>query len=204
MKFNARKEMKRMEQQQAAQEKLNELLQTEKAIDKMISEFVADARERLLDNDEAGFELIANSIFYFQDIKKVVQTIRVQFQTYIKTAQFIDTVDSIRPVLRQAADMMAKMPSMSRNNRDFVKFRKGLLKGQINMKAMASMMTAVNPAGATTRSKDEFDALRERVLIGVPGRQAPQTQTAPQAQAVTASAPSGGANDDFFAAINGD
>lgn len=198
--FNVKKEMKKMQAQQDAQNQLNELVSTERSIDKMIGEFFGDAKERLLDNDEAGFELIANSIFYFQDVKKVVQTIRVQFQTYVKTAQFMETIDGIRPVLRKAADMMNSMPSMNQNNKDFMKFKKGLMKGQLNMKAMSSMMTSVNPATATTRSREEFEALKERLLLsGGNGVSVPAATGVSGSQAgVTAK------NEDFFAAINGD
>lgn len=195
--FSVRKEMKKMQAQQEAQEQLNELLNTERSIDKMIEEFFNDARERLMDNDESGFELIANSIFYFQDIKKVVQTIRVQFQTYIKTAQFMDTIEGIRPVLRKAADMMNSMPSMNKNNKDFMKFKKGLMKGQLNMKAMSSMMTSVNPATTTSRSKEEFEALKERLLMPAGGRMASQASAPAQAETTSQ-------NEDFFAAINSD
>ncbi|MGN0804290.1 MAG: hypothetical protein ACI4MS_02795 [Candidatus Coproplasma sp.] len=195
--FSVRKEMKKMQAQQEAQEQLNELLNTERSIDKMIEEFFNDARDRLMDNDEGGFELIANSIFYFQDIKKVVQTIRVQFQTYIKTAQFMDTIEGIRPVLRKAADMMNSMPSMNKNNKDFMKFKKGLMKGQLNMKAMSSMMTSVNPATTTSRSKEEFEALKERLLMPAGGRMASQASAPAQAETTSQ-------NEDFFAAINSD
>ena len=194
--FEVKKEMKRMEAQQEAQEQLNQLMTTEKSIDKMITEFFNDAKERLMDNDETGFELIANSIFYFQDIKKIVQTIRVQFQTYTKTAQFMNTIEGLRPVLRKTADMMNKMPSMNQNNKDLMKFKKGLMKGQLNMKAMSSMMTSVNPATTSSRSKEEFDALKERLLMPAGG--ATVTATATQTGSVTAG------NEDFFSVINDD
>lgn len=192
--FDVNKEMKKMQAQQDAQEQLNALISTEKGIDKMIDEFSNDAKERLLDNDEAGYELLANTIFYFMDIKKVIQTIRVQYQTYVKTAQFMDTINGIRPILRKAADMMSSMPSMSRNSKDLIKFKKGLMKGQLNMKAMSSMMTSVNPATATTRSKEELDSLKERLLLTESGAAAKNVQPASQTEA----------NDDFFAAINND
>jgi hypothetical protein len=170
----------------------------------MIGEFFNDAKERLMDNDEAGFELIANSIFYFQDIKKVVQAIRVQFQTYTKTAQFMDTIDGIRPVLRKAADMMNNMPSMNKNNKDFMRFKKGLMKGQLNMKAMSSMMTSVNPATSTSRSREEFEALKERLLMPAGGAMNIGANTATAAAPQTASVNNTSKNEDFFAAINDD
>ena len=191
--FDVKKEMKRMEARQEAQNQLNELISTEKSIGKMIDEFYTDARERLLENDETGFELIANSIFYFQDIKKIVQTIRVQFQTYVKTAQFIDTIGGIRPVLRKAAEIMDSMPSISRNNKDMMKFKKGLMKGQLNIKSLSSMMNAVNPATASTRSKEEMDALKERLLVDIGANNAQRNNQKKS-----------GDNEDFFAAINQD
>ena len=191
--FDVKKEMKRMEARQEAQNQLNGLISTEKSIDKMIDEFYTDARERLLENDETGFELIANSIFYFQDIKKIVQTIRVQFQTYVKTAQFIDTIGGIRPVLRKAAEIMDSMPSISRNNKDMMKFKKGLTKGQLNIKSLSSMMNAVNPATASTRSKEEMDALKERLLVDIGANNAQRNNQKKS-----------GDNEDFFAAINQD
>ena len=191
--FDVKKEMKRMEARQEAQNQLNELISTEKSIDKMIDEFYTDARERLLENDETGFELIANSIFYYQDIKKIVQTIRVQFQTYVKTAQFIDTIGGIRPVLRKAAEIMDSMPSISRNNKDMMKFKKGLMKGQLNIKSLSSMMNAVNPATASTRSKEEMDALKERLLVDIGANNAQRNNQKKS-----------GDNEDFFAAINQD
>lgn len=191
--FDVKKEMKKMEARQEAQNQLNELISTEKSIDKMIDEFYTDARERLLENDETGFELIANSIFYFQDIKKIVQTIRVQFQTYVKTAQFIDTIGGIRPVLRKAAEIMDSMPSISRNNKDMMKFKKGLMKGQLNIKSLSSMMNAVNPATASTRSKEEMDVLKERLLVDIGANNAQRNNQKKS-----------GDNEDFFAAINQD
>ena len=191
--FDVKKEMKRMEARQEAQNQLNGLISTEKSIDKMIDEFYTDARERLLENDETGFELIANSIFYFQDIKKIVQTIRVQFQTYVKTAQFIDTIGGIRPVLRKADEITDSMPRISRNNKDMMKFKKGLTKGQLNIKSLSSMMNAVNPATASTRSKEEMDALKERLLVDIGANNAQRNNQKKS-----------GDNEDFFAAINQD
>lgn len=194
---STRKEMKKMEQQQQANEQLAQLSNSLKSIDKMVDEFYADARERLMANDEAGFELIANSIFYFQDVQSVLQSVKVQFQTYIRTAQFMDTVEGIRPVLKQAAQMMNASPSFAKNSKDFAKFKKGLMKGQLNMKAMTSMMSGINPALSTSRSKEEFSALKERLLIGSSNSNlSVNTNTSTQSKVSS--------NEDFFSAINAD
>ena len=194
------KELKKMENQQKANEQLNQLSNALKSIDKMIEEFYADAKDRLMNNDEVGFELIANSIFYFQDIQKVLQTVKVQFQTYVKTAQFMDTIEGIRPVLKQTAAMMNSYPSFSKNNKDFMKFKKGLMRGQLNMKAMTSMMTTINPAMDTMRSKEEFGALKERLMLG---SSRPMMDVNTNADANTASSRVA-QNEDFFNAINRD
>ena len=200
--FNINKEMKKLENQQKAQEQLNTLAATLKSIEKMIDEFAEDARNCLINNDQAGYELIANSIYYFMDIQKVVQTVKVQFQTYIKTAQFMDTIEGLRPVLKNTAQLMNSMPSLEKNNRDFMKFRKSLMRGQLNMKAMTSMMTNINPAAQTTRSREELDALKERLLLGA---NRPLTGLNVDVAANTATSEITSriaANEDFFSAIN--
>ncbi|MBO5287505.1 MAG: hypothetical protein J6B34_05210 [Clostridia bacterium] len=197
--FGMNKELKRLENQQKANEQLNELSNSLKKIDKMIDEFYAEARECLMNNDQVGYELIASSIFYFTDIQKVLKTVKVQFQTYVKTAQVMDTLEGIRPILKNTAAMMNSMPSFSKNNRDFMKFKKGLLRGQLNMKAMTSMMTNINPATDVTRSKEEFDTLKERLLMGT--TTTPLTTLNTTTETVTT--PKVGTNDDFFKEING-
>ena len=200
--FNINKEMKKLENQQKAQEQLNTLSATLKSIEKMIDEFAEDARNCLINNDQAGYELIANSIYYFMDIQKVVQTVKVQFQTYIKTAQFMDTIEGLRPVLKNTAQLMNSMPSLEKNNRDFMKFRKSLMRGQLNMRAMTSMMTNINPAAQTTRSREELDALKERLLLGA---NRPLTGLNVDVAANTATSENTSriaANEDFFSAIN--
>lgn len=164
--FETSKELKRLENANKANEQLVQLGNALKTIDKIILELYSDAKEQLLLNDEAGFELIANSIFYFQDIRKVVQTIKTQFQAYVKTAEFMNTIESIRPILKQIANNMNSYPSINKNNKDFSKFKKSLLKGQLNMKAVSSMMSSINPAVQNVRSKEELDALKERLLVG--------------------------------------
>ena len=194
--------MKKLENQQKAQEQLNTLSATLKSIEKMIDEFAEDARNCIINNDQAGYELIANSIYYFMDIQKVVQTVKVQFQTYIKTAQFMDTIEGLRPVLKNTAQLMNSMPSLEKNNRDFMKFRKSLMRGQLNMKAMTSMMTNINPAAQTTRSREELDALKERLLLGA---NRPLTGLNVDVAANTATSENTSriaANEDFFSAIN--
>ena len=200
--FNINKEMKKLENQQKAQEQLNTLSATLKSIEKMIDEFAEDARNCLINNDQAGYELIANSIYYFMDIQKVVQTVKVQVQTYIKTAQFMDTIEGLRPVLKNTAQLMNSMPSLEKNNRDFMKFRKSLMRGQLNMRAMTSMMTNINPATQTSRSREELDALKERLLLGA---NRPLTGLNVDVAANTATSENTSriaANEDFFSAIN--
>ena len=200
--FNINKEMKKLENQQKAQEQRNTLSATLKSIEKMIDEFAEDARNCLINNDQAGYELIANSIYYFMDIQKVVQTVKVQFQTYIKTAQFMDTIEGLRPVLKNTAQLMNSMPSLEKNNRDFMKFRKSLMRGQLNMRAMTSMMTNINPATQTSRSREELDALKERLLLGA---NRPLTGLNVDVAANTATSENTSriaANEDFFSAIN--
>lgn len=190
-----KKEMKRIEQQQAVQAQLGELTSTIKQIDKVIDEFNAEARQCILDNDESGFETIAGSIFYFSEIKKVIQTVRVNYLTFTKTAQFMGTIESLRPVLKQTAQMMDNMPSLSKNNKDLMKFKKALLKGQLNTKAMTGMLSNLNPASVTSHSKEEYAELRASLLAGNKGM-------ASNIQANTNTASSTQSNLDFFDEMN--
>ena len=204
--FNARKEMKKLENQQKAQEQLNLLNNSLKEIDKMISDFYAEAQTNLLNNNEMGFEILANNILYFSDVRNMIDHVRLQFMTYIKTAQFMDAIEGIRPVLKNAANMMASMPSYQKNNKDFIKFRKSLMKGQVNMKAMANMCTNLNPAMQGTRTKEEMDALKERVLMGSNLQSAmANVNTTPVQQPIINNVSETSRisqNEDFFNAIN--
>lgn len=166
--MNIKKEMKKMESQQKAQDSLNQLSSAITGIDKMIDNFYLDAKEQLLQNNEEGFALIANSIFYFQDFRKMLLSIKVQFQTYLKTAQVMDTIEGLRPVLKQTAKTMDSYPSLNKNSKDFIKFKKSLIKGQLNMKAMSSMMVSINPAASTVHSQSDFSSLKERLLLDAP------------------------------------
>ena len=88
---------------------------------------------------------------------------------------------------------MEKLPSFARNRKDFRKFQKGLLKGQLNMQAMSSMISTINPAASTTRSSSDLSALKESLLVGTNLDLGTSTSTAPVTKTE---------NDDFFDAIN--
>lgn len=186
-----RQELKKIENRNKANEQLGELINALKNVDKSIEDLKRDAEEQLLNDNEAGFELVASSIFYFQDVRNVIQTVKIQFQTYIKTAEVMDTIEGVRPVLKNIANNMNSYPSMNKSNKDFMKFKKSLLRGQLNMKAMTSMMTSINPATTTTRSKEEMNSLKQSILIKNGMNPNLNVQTGKITE-----------NDDFFNAIN--
>lgn len=190
---SARKELKRLENENKAKKSLADLNSTLTSINRMIEEFKNDAREQLLENNEEGFELIANSIFYFQDVKRMITSVKIQYQTYLKTSQVMNSIEGLRPVLKRTAKEMEKLPSFARNRKDFRKFQKGLLKGQLNMQAMSSMISTINPAASTTRSSSDLSALKESLLVGTNLDLGTSTATAPVTKTE---------NDDFFDAIN--
>lgn len=190
---SARKELKRLENENKAKKSLADLNSTLTSINRMIEEFKNDAREQLLENNEEGFELIANSIFYFQDVKRMITSVKIQYQTYLKTSQVMNSIEGLRPVLKRTAKEMEKLPSFARNRKDFRKFQRGLLKGQLNMQAMSSMISTINPAASTTRSSSDLSALKESLLVGTNLDLGTSTSTAPVTKTE---------NDDFFDAIN--
>jgi len=161
---SVKKEMKRIENRNKANEQLKLLVQSIKEIDNTIASLYDNAKEQLLDNNEEGFEIAANPILYFQDLRHVINTIKIHYQTYIKTAEFMDIIEGIRPVLKNFAKSMNSYPSLSKNNKDFAKFKKSLIKGQLNMKAMGTMLGNLSPAN-TTRSKEEYAALKEKIML---------------------------------------
>ena len=118
-----RQELKKIENRNKANEQLGELINALKNVDKSIEDLKRDAEEQLLNDNEAGFELVASSIFYFQDVRNVIQTVKIQFQTYIKTAEVMDTIEGVRPVLKNIANNMNSYPSMNKSNKDFMKFK---------------------------------------------------------------------------------
>ena len=67
-----RQELKRIENRNKANEQLGELINALKNVDKSIEDLKRDAEEQLLNDNEAGFELVASSIFYFQDVRNVI------------------------------------------------------------------------------------------------------------------------------------
>lgn len=188
--FDTKKELRRMENRNKANEQFAQLTSVLNNLNKTIDTFYKNAKEAYLNNNEVGFELNANSMFYFQDIKDIVQNITSHFQVFITTAECMDTIEGIRPVLKGIAKQMNSYPSISQNNRDFVKFKKGLLKGQLNMKAMGQMMNSLNPATNVSRSKEDFASLKERISMET-GQNNINTSTSKIAQ-----------NEDFFNAIN--
>lgn len=164
--FGTRREIKRMENREKAIGQLKELNTVSTNIDKTINRFYLRAKERLLKNDETGFEIIANSIFYFQDIQNVIQTVAIRFETYLTSFDTMYAIEGIRPVLKETAKMMNSFPSINKNNKDFKRFKRALMRGQLNMKAMSSMMSNINPAETHSLSNEELSALKERILIG--------------------------------------
>ena len=186
-----RQELKRIENRNKANEQLAELVTALKNVDKSIDDLKRDAEEQLMNDNEAGFELVASSIFYFQDVRNVIQTVKIQFQTYIKTAEVMDTIEGVRPVLKNIANNMNNYPSMNKSNKDFMKFKKSLLRGQLNMKAMTSMMSSINPASTTVRSKEELNSLKQSILV--------KNGMNPNLNVTTGKISD---NDDFFDAIN--
>ena len=161
---SVRKEMKRIENRNKANEQLLVLNEGIKEIDKTIAGLYENAKEQLLDNNEEGFEIAANPIFYFQELRSVINTIKIHYQTYIKTAEFMDIIEGIRPVLKSLAKNMNTYPSLAKNNKDFAKFKKSLIRGQLNMKAMGTMMKNLSPA-PSSRSKEEYSALKEKIML---------------------------------------
>lgn len=190
--INTKKELKRMENRNKANEQFAQLNTVLNNLTKTIDKFYKNAKEAYLNNNEVGFELNASSLFYFQDIRDIVQNITSHFQVFITTAECMDTIEGIRPVLKRIANQMNSYPSINKNNKDFMKFRKGLLRGQLNMKAMSQMMSSLNSATSIPRTEENFASLKERISIET-GKKDFGVSTGRISE-----------NEDFFAVVNKD
>ena len=145
------------------------------------------AREALVNrNDMASFKLFARSMKYYQNMKTNMEAIKCQFENYLIQVEVANTFVGLKDVLGRTARMMDSMPSLKRNNRDFMKFKKSIMKGQLSMDSINSMMGDLDPSTEAELSPDELEAIRQEVLVGTSGSAIPmpngQGQATPQAQ----------------------
>ena len=60
---------------------------------------------------------------------------------------------------------MDTMPSLQKNNRDFMKFKKSVMKGQLSMESINSMMSNLDPSTDSEMTPDELQSLKDEILM---------------------------------------
>lgn len=163
-----KRQQKFWEQQQQTEEQISQLIEMENEITDTIEEFKKDAEESLMNDDNDSFEMIAETILYFQDFGTMVKNIRVQFQTTTKTASAMKKLDNIRPILRKTADMLNSLPNINQNNKDFVALQNALNRGKFSTTQLKKMMASASPATQSKNRKADVEAIRESLLMSNP------------------------------------
>ena len=157
------------------------------------------AREALVNrNDMASFKLFARSMKYYQGMKTNMETLKCQFENYLIQVEVANTFVGLKDVLGRTARMMDSMPSLNRNNRDFMKFKKSIMRGQLSMDSINSMMGDLDPSTEAELSPDELEAIRQEVLVGTAGSSIAMPSGQGQGQATPQGEPQG----DVFAELD--
>ncbi len=159
-----KRRLKMMEDRQKANSCIRELNQIEKTLENGTARARVKAKECLLRNDENNFRLFARTIKYYTNLEANIESIRCQFENYLIQAEMASTFIGLKSVLGKTAKMMDLMPSLKKNNKDFQKFRRSLLKGQISMESFSGMMSDLDPSNDSELTKDELDALSVDLL----------------------------------------
>ncbi|MBQ8142931.1 MAG: hypothetical protein IJ194_07245 [Bacilli bacterium] len=192
-------ELRRQEQlardRQEKNQLINQFNQIDNKLENAIGQCKTKAKDALLKhNDVEGFKMFAKSMKYYQGLRFNITKIRNQFENFWIQAEIASTFIGLKGVLKKTANMMDSMPSLKRNSKDFLKFKRSLLKGQISMDSINNMMADLDPSTDTSMSEEEFDSLKKEFLLSSNMATGSNTLNANDTNTVSA-------NDDFFAEI---
>ena len=98
-------------------------------------------------------------------MKSNLENIKCQFENYLIQVEVASTFVGLKDVLSKTAKMMDSMPSLKKNNKDFMKFKKSLMKGQLSMDSINSMMSNMDPSVDSEMTEDEINALKDEILM---------------------------------------
>ncbi len=196
-------ELKRQERLIRDRQEKDQLLKQFNMIDNKLELGIKQCRNKAKDallkqNDVEGFKMFAKSMKYYQGLKNNIAKVRNQFENFWIQAEIASTFIGLKGVLKKTADMMDSMPSLKKNTKDFNKFRRALLKGQISMDSINNMMENLDPSGDTMMSDEELDSLKKEFLLSE--NVATGSNTLQQGN-VLVDANTTTSNDDFFAEI---
>ena len=182
-----KRRMKMMEEKAQAKEIIKQFDSVITNLDNGIAKCREKAKDALVNrNDMNSFRMFGRSMKYYNNMKTSIEIVKSQFENYLIQVEVANTFVGLKDVLGRTARMMDSMPSLKRNNRDFMKFKKSIMKGQLSMDSINSMMGDLDPSTEAELSPDELEAIRQEVLVGTSGSAIPmpngQGQATPQAQ----------------------
>lgn len=161
-----KRKMKMAEDRQRANEIIKQFDLVITKLDNGTAKCREKAKEALVKrNDMNSFKLFARSMKYYQNMKTNIETVKCQFENYLIQVEVADTFVGLKSVLAKTAKMMDSMPSLTKNNKDFMKFKKSLMKGQLSMDSINSMMSNMDPSTDSEMTEDEINSLKDEILM---------------------------------------
>ena len=161
-----KRRLKMAEDKQRANEIIKQFDQVITKLDSGTAKCREKAKEALIKrNDMNSFKLFARSMKYYQGMKSNLENIKCKFENYLIQVEVASTFVGLKDVLSKTAKMMDSMPSLKKNNKDFMKFKKSLMKGQLSMDSINSMMSNMDPSVDSEMTEDEINALKDEILM---------------------------------------
>lgn len=193
-----KRRMKMAEDRQKANEIIKQFDRVITNLDNGITKCRDKAKEALIKrNDLNSFKTFARSMKYYRGIKTNIETIKCQFENYLIQVEVASTFVGLKSVLASTAKMMDSMPSLKKNNKDFMKFKKSIMKGQLSMESINDMMGNLDPSVDSEMTEDELNSLKDEILM-TSGAANVNIQTEGEEKSQT----TGQTNDDFFKELN--
>ena len=196
-----KRRMKMMEEKQQAKDIIKQFDSVILNLDNGITKCREKAKEALVQrNDMNGFRMFARSMKYYQNMKNNIEQIKCQFENYLIQVEVANTFVGLKDVLGKTAKMMDGMPSLKQNNKDFMKFKKSIMKGQLSMDSINNMMSNLDPSADNELSNDELNSLKDEILLST-GAATTQIQ-APIMNTDKGTDSASQTGSDFFAELN--
>ena len=161
-----KRRMKMMEEKQQAKDIIKQFDSVIVNLDNGIAKCREKAKEALINrNDMNAFRLFGRSMKYYMNMKTSIESIKCQFENHMIQMEVANTFVGLKDVLGKTAKMMDSMPSLQKNNKDFMKFKKSIMKGQLSMDSINSMMSNIDPSADAEMSNDELESLKSEILM---------------------------------------
>ena len=160
-----KRKMKMLEDKQKANDIVKQFDKIIVNLDNGITKCRDKAKEALIKrNDMTSFKTFARSMKYYRGIKNNIETIKCQFENYLIQVEVASTFVGLKDVLKSTAKMMDSMPSLKQNNKDFMKFKKSIMKGQLSMDSINDMMGNLDPSLDSEMTEDELNSFKDEIL----------------------------------------